>query len=215
MVGFYNYTVILTYIGTLCGIVGVYECAMDKPYIAICLLLACGFCDMFDGAIAKTKKDRTEVEKKFGIQIDSLSDFVSFGLLPAMIGYSVGMKTWYYVIVLCLYVLCALIRLAYYNVTEEERQQQTTERRKFFEGLPVTNSALIFPVFFSFSNFFGRQQNFTIFYCILMVVVAMLFVIKFKMFKAGKKGLTVVACFGALLLVWIIVNFPNLIKFWS
>ncbi len=215
MVGFYNYTVILTYIGTLCGIVGIYECAMGRPWIAIILLLACGFCDMFDGAIAKTKKDRTDVEKKFGIQIDSLSDFISFGLLPAMIGYSVGMNKWYHVIVFCLFILCALIRLAYYNVTEDERQKQTNERRKHFEGLPVTNTALIFPIFFSFSNFFGKQQNFTIFYMILMIIVALLFVIKFKMFKAGKRGLTVVAFFGLALVIWIGINFSNLIEFWS
>ena len=44
-----------------------------------CLALS-GLCDMFDGKIARRKKDRTEDEKKFGIQIDSLCDVVCFGL---------------------------------------------------------------------------------------------------------------------------------------
>jgi hypothetical protein len=43
---------------------------------------------MFDGKVARTKKDRTEQEKSFGIQIDSLSDLVSFGVLPAVIGFA-------------------------------------------------------------------------------------------------------------------------------
>ena len=46
---------------------------------------------------------------------------------------------------LVFYVLCALIRLAYYNVTEEERINDNKGPREFYEGLPVTNSALIFP----------------------------------------------------------------------
>lgn len=41
-----------------------------------------------DGRIARTKKDRTEQEKRFGIQIDSLNDLVCFGVLPAAIGWS-------------------------------------------------------------------------------------------------------------------------------
>ena len=50
---------------------------------------------------------------------------------------------------------------------------------------------------------------------ILMIIVALLFVIKFKMFKAGKRGLTVVAFFGLALVIWIGINFSNLIEFWS
>ena len=54
-----------------------------------------GVCDMFDGKIARTMK-RTKQEKRFGIQIDSLSDFLCFGVLPAMIGYNIGMTEWYF-----------------------------------------------------------------------------------------------------------------------
>ena len=49
----------------------------------LCLMFA-GFCDMFDGKIASTMK-RTKQEKRFGIQIDSLSDLICFGALPALI----------------------------------------------------------------------------------------------------------------------------------
>lgn len=67
MLGVYNYTVILTYIGMLTGLAGI-GLAMrgGLPWALLCLLLA-GLCDMFDGTIASTKKDRTPQEKRFGV----------------------------------------------------------------------------------------------------------------------------------------------------
>ena len=50
-------------------------------HLGVMCLAISGLCDMFDGKIARTKKNRTEVEKRFGIQIDSLSDIVCFGVL--------------------------------------------------------------------------------------------------------------------------------------
>ena len=84
LIGFYNYTVVLTYIGMWIGFLGVMLAIKDR-YVGslICLMLA-GVCDMFDGTIASTKKDRTRDERTFGIQIDSLSDIICFGVLPAV-----------------------------------------------------------------------------------------------------------------------------------
>ena len=89
MIGFYSYTVILTYIGFVCGSVGLYFAANGSTNMAIIMLMLAGFCDMFDGKVAKTKKNRTPEECRFGIQIDSLSDMVCFGMLPPMIAFSV------------------------------------------------------------------------------------------------------------------------------
>ena len=81
MVGFYNYTVILTYLSLCSGITGIYfALAYSRPGIAVFCLLFSGFCDAFDGRIARTRKHSTEQEKRFGIQIDSLSDLLCFGL---------------------------------------------------------------------------------------------------------------------------------------
>lgn len=76
-----------------------------------------GLCDMFDGRVARTKKNRTAEQKGFGIQIDSLCDIVAFGILPAVITIVVCGSVWYAVLIAALYVLAGLIRLAYFNVT--------------------------------------------------------------------------------------------------
>ena len=88
MIGFYNYTVVLTYLSLLSAGAGIMVSLSGKghPYLGIFFLLFCGLCDAFDGKVARTKKNRSEIEKNFGIQIDSLSDIVAFGILPACIG---------------------------------------------------------------------------------------------------------------------------------
>ena len=145
MIGFYNYTVILTYIGAILGVCGIVASFNGNILLAIVFLMLSAVCDMFDGKIARTMK-RTKQEKRFGIQIDSLSDFVCFGVQPAMIGYNIGMKAWYFLPIIIYYILAALIRLAYYNVMEEERQNKTDKDLEMCTGLPVPPSAIIFPV---------------------------------------------------------------------
>ena len=78
MIGFYNYTVILTYIGLMFSVLGIMETLHGHWKLAILFLVFSGACDMFDGKIARSKKDRTEEEKRFGIQIDSLCDLDMF-----------------------------------------------------------------------------------------------------------------------------------------
>ena len=88
MIGFYDYTVILTYLSLLSAGAGIVVSLAGggHPFWGCFCLLFCGFCDAFDGKVARTKKGRTEMERNYGIQIDSLSDLVAFGVLPACIG---------------------------------------------------------------------------------------------------------------------------------
>ena len=88
MIGFYDYTVILTYCSVISAVAGILLSlnASPHPYIAIFLLMFSGLCDAFDGKVARHKKNRTKAMKEFGIQIDSLSDLAAFGVLPVCIG---------------------------------------------------------------------------------------------------------------------------------
>ena len=140
MLGYFDYTVWLTYMSLLSAGLGIMVTLNGNghPYLGIFFLLFCGLCDAFDGRVARTKEGRTEREKKFGIQIDSLSDLVAFGVLPACIGNAMirvspsikdvpelhnGKPTDITTAILLFtimlfYILAALIRLAYFNVKE-------------------------------------------------------------------------------------------------
>lgn len=207
MIGFYSYTVILTYLSLVSAVTGMaLACGIcegsPKPALAIICLMVSGLCDMFDGKIARTKKNRTEEEKKFGIQIDSLCDVICFGVLPSVIGYSVGLNTWIDLPVLVLFPLCAVIRLAYFNVTEESRQKKTEEARKTYEGLPVTSVALILPLVYSFHKDIG--EYFPQVYGSLMFLIAIAFITRFKIKKPGMKTMLSFIGVGAVELIWLL-----------
>ncbi|MBR0163298.1 MAG: CDP-alcohol phosphatidyltransferase family protein [Lachnospiraceae bacterium] len=144
MIGIYNYTVILTYVGMVVSFVGISYAIDGNTKIAVFCLLIAGVCDMFDGAVA-SMRERTKREKRFGIQIDSLSDLISFGVLPVIIACREVPHNRLVATASGVYLLCALIRLAYFNVDEEERQEQTDAPREFYYGLPVTTAAVILP----------------------------------------------------------------------
>lgn len=217
MLGFYDYTVILTYLSAVSASIGIFVSLQGNghPYMGVFFLMVCGLCDAFDGKVARMKKDRTEAEKKFGIQIDSLSDLIAFGVLPACIGNAmirvspkipeiprvrlhsdVGAPlTTFLFLVLILYVLAALIRLAYFNVMEEERQQKEAGVRKSYDGLPVTSSSLIFPSVMLIQ--FLTETDITPIYFIAIFITGCLFVSNIKIPKPGMRGILIMIGIGA------------------
>lgn len=96
MIGFYDYTVILTYISLASSILGMISACYARIGWAIFFLGMSGLLDTFDGKVARTKKNRTEDQKRFGIQIDSLCDIVCFGVCPVIICWFSGMQAQYY-----------------------------------------------------------------------------------------------------------------------
>lgn len=203
MIGFYNYTVILTYIGVGFSVFGITETLQGHYKIAILCLVISGACDMFDGKIARSKKDRTEDEKRFGIQIDSLCDLVCFGVFPAVIGYSLGLKNIVERIILIVYVIAAVVRLAYFNVMEEHRQEETTEVRKYYQGLPVTSTAIIFPVIYLFRAYLN-PDIFQFVYLAGIIIIGLLFISKIHVTKPGNKALAAFAIVGVLIILKIL-----------
>lgn len=210
VVGYWHYGVILTYLSLALSVCGIcFAAAYGGPRrddIAAFFVLLAGLCDAFDGMVANTRRHRTVDDKMFGMQIDSLCDIVSFGIAPIMVGVAMGMTRWYYCIVYVFFVLCGLVRLAYFNVDEINRVNvPDAGRRESYTGLPITNVSLALPVFYLIATMFDKgacgvtpDQAQIIRAVIMMscyIICGLLFVIKFKMPKAHARGLiiTVVA----------------------
>ncbi len=195
LIGFYDYTVILTYAGMLFAVTGIFD-ALKRDFkgSVVCLMLA-GVCDMFDGAIAATK-DRNTYEKHFGIEIDSMCDLISFGVLPAIFVYMIMGQTPLAGVIVALYVLCALIRLAYYNVQEYDRQQRTNGKREVFLGIPVTSIAIALPLPYLINRQFGLTGNAV--YLVLLAIAAVGFVSGIEIKKPQIAGKIVMIILGIL-----------------
>ncbi|MDP3446649.1 MAG: CDP-alcohol phosphatidyltransferase family protein [Eubacteriales bacterium] len=206
MVGFYNYTVILTYFGVVSAVVGIGLSMYGRTSMAVVCLMVSGFCDLFDGTIARTMK-RTQNERKFGIQIDSLADMVCFGVLPAAIGFSIGLTHWYESAALIIYVLAALIRLAYYNVTEDELEFSDNVQRVYYDGLPVTTAAILIPLIYTLRPV--MKSGFLLLYALCLLATAAAFLTKVKVRKLGMKGMIVAAFCGLAVLALLIVGWNS------
>ena len=142
--GVYHPSVILTYIGVLISIFGIFF--VGDLYISTIFLMLAGLCDAFDGIFARMYK-RTELEENFGVQIDSFADLISFGLFPAKIYISYFSKNIYMSFVLVsLYILAVIIRLAYFNC-------KGSEDKLYFTGLAVTYSAFFISLYVVISKY--------------------------------------------------------------
>ena len=202
MIGYYNYTVYLTYVGLISAVIGLSLALGGMPMDAVVCLMVSGVCDLFDGKIARTKKDRTEEEKSFGIQIDSLCDLVCFGVLPAVIGMTVGANKWWQIAIEALFVLCGVIRLGYYNVSEMIRQKETSANRSSYKGLPITMSAMFVPLLFAFRNQLGGALPLA--YSLLLIFLAVCYIAPVSIKKPGKVGTVIMIAVGIAILALMI-----------
>lgn len=200
LIGCYNRSVILTHIGILAALVGI-AFAKNRDLSVICLIAA-GICDLFDGVIARRCK-RDEREKAFGVQLDSLADLISFGAFPFVFLLGVVPDELAFripaIVVGAVYVLAAVTRLGWFNITAEEN-------KGVFQGMPVTYSALIIACIYPLSYLLGERVMGAV-YIAVYAIMAVLFVLNFRVKKPRGAayiafGLLAIAVTAVVVLHW-------------
>lgn len=202
MIGYYNYSVLMTYAGLTVSVLGMIQAVNGRFRLAILCLAVSGLCDMFDGKIARSMKNRTDNEKRFGIQIDSLCDVVCFGAFPILLCYLLGMKSFLGVLILVGYGLASVIRLGFFNVMEETGGNRDEEGNKYYSGLPVTSIAVILPLVYAAGMVLPRE--FFLLLHLVLAVTALLFITNFKLKKPANTTLAVLVAVVALVLLRIL-----------
>lgn len=175
IIGIWHPSVILTYLGAVFSLMGI--CVLSKNVtLSVVFLLCAGLCDMFDGAVANSFK-RTEIQKQFGIQIDSLADVCSFAIFPAFMLVELCERSFFAYIIAAIYAIFGIARLAWFNIVTEENP-------KHFIGLPVTFSALFIPIIYIVLNFIKPDLSIVkIVWYIAYALIGILFICSFKMPK--------------------------------
>ncbi|MBQ7093305.1 MAG: CDP-alcohol phosphatidyltransferase family protein [Clostridia bacterium] len=207
LIGFYDYTVILTYISLISSVYGMTQAIHGDYKEAIFCLAFSGICDAFDGRVARSKKNRTADERAFGIQLDSLCDVICFGVYPALICYLLGVRGTIGLAIVFYYCLCAVIRLAFFNVMEEKRQKTEGGANKVYRGLPVTTISFILPLFF-WLQFLMSDYVFLILLHGLLILVGTLFVLDFPLKKPDIKTI-LIAIAAVIVTVFIIQTYTK------
>lgn len=182
LVGTYNKTVLVTYFGIGLSLVGMTIALGGNSQLALVCLIFAGICDLFDGKFANLFK-RNQYQKDFGVEIDSLGDMLNFVAFPIVLSYSFGLDEWWQLSMYVLYALAAITRLAHFNVKAKRGEP---EAKTHFQGLPVTYSALIFPLAWLMLQYVV-VEHFAIIYSVLFLVISLLFVLNIRIPKPGIK----------------------------
>lgn len=193
IIGKWNKSVILTYVGMSFAILGIYFCAFYQIKHALSCLIISGVCDLFDGVVARRMK-RTQQEEEFGVQLDSLVDMINFVSLPIAIYLSLGFTNVFHLVIYLFFAIASIARLAFFNISTINEGSPT-----HYRGLPVTYIALILP-FGYLSKFFLSQELFVFFFPILLLIAGFLYILDIKIVKP--KGLMYVF-FAALAVVMV------------
>lgn len=211
MIGFYDYTVILTYVSLLSSVFGITQAIDGRFRTAIVCLAISGLCDMFDGKIARTKKNRTDDQKLFGVQIDSLCDVICFGIFPVVICYILGVRGVLGGIAIAYYSICSVIRLGFFNVLETNRQIKEDGANKYYYGLPITSITMILPVVFLLS-FVISAYAFKWVLLVMLFIVGTLFILKFRLRKPTNKQLIILVIIVSFIVSFILLYSDYYIK---
>jgi len=137
----------LTISNAACGTISIFLClehvatGNDRLMWIAFLLLPCALvCDVLDGIVARRNRSRQSV---LGGDLDSLADVISFGVAPAVLGYTLGLRGGWDMLGLTYFVVCGVSRLARFNVTAAALADQETGKVKYFEGTPIPTSIAI------------------------------------------------------------------------
>ena len=166
---------ILTLGGVCLGISSI-KFSIDGNFsLSVTLILLAAILDALDGRIARLIKGTSE----FGKELDSLTDFVSFGIAPVLILYfwelnTYGKLGW---AIALIYSVCCVLRLARFNLTKIENQQEW--KNNFFEGVPSPAGGILIlmPLIYELTDI-SLNINIKIFTPFLTVMIALLLVSK-------------------------------------
>lgn len=143
---------LITILGLCAGLTSIRFTLGERYELAAGLIILAALLDAFDGRLAR----RLQVTSEFGAELDSLADFLNFGVAPGLLvfetvltdGRDVG---WVFVLV---YVSCCCLRLARFNVTKDDVPEPGFGHKVHFVGVPAPAGALLalLPVFLSFEG---------------------------------------------------------------
>lgn len=198
----------------LCGFIAILS-AYEGDLLTACWFVGlAGLLDALDGKVARLSGSTSQ----FGVELDSLADFLSFGVVPAVLVYAVDMPIlgkWNWVPPL-VFLMAAAYRLARYNVLVD------SEEKRDFLGLPVPAAALSLASFFIFSDaVWGELRYFEVLLA-LISVSALLMVShvrydtipdRFHTVRARIKLLVLIGAGAALLIAPRLLLFPILMLY--
>ena len=171
ILGVYDSACLLSLLGVLSAITAIILSVRGELELALVGLMIAGLADLFDGVLAR-RLHRSEFEKEFGGQLDTTADAVSFVATPVVVALNASPGSWILTGGVALFVIAGVIRLAHFNTLNIRGTDQSTHHR----GLPVTYTALIFPLLFVL-QIWMPSESFHLLIGLSFAIIGLLFVV--------------------------------------
>lgn len=143
----YTWADLLTILNASCGTIAIFLCldyiaTGNRRFLwaAFLLLPAALVFDVLDGYVARLVRQR---QSALGADLDSLADVISFGVAPAVLGFTLGLRGGWDMVILTYFVVCGVSRLARFNATSEALTNVETGKVRYFEGTPIPTSVIL------------------------------------------------------------------------
>ena len=194
VVGIYRKCDLVTLLGLIFSITGIVFAYLDNVMFAMIALILAAICDAFDGVVARKHK-YTDKQKTYGTELDSLADVVSFAILPMLIVISLSKSYIYTYIASGIYVVCSVIRLAYFNTLSITKEDNPKE----FIGFPVPTIVFILPILYFVLTTIKVNIDYII-YPSLLIVMSLLYILPFKIKKFTTREKIFISVLGILVI---------------
>ena len=171
ILGAYNLACLVTLLGLVAAVAASVLAFQGEIELALVGLIVAGLADLFDGPIARKLK-RSDYEREFGVQLDTVVDVVAFVVTPFVIILSSGLRSPSALVIMVLFLLSGTIRLAHFNTMKAQGAELSSHHR----GLPVTYTALAFPLLYIAKDFWP-EFSFRVLLQVALAAFAVLFVI--------------------------------------
>jgi CDP-diacylglycerol--serine O-phosphatidyltransferase len=157
---------ICSLVGLLSAVLAIYFAIIGNFPAAMIGLIWAVFFDWGDGFIARRLKDRTEKQRSFGGQLDSLIDIVSFGICPAVVLLSYGdFSPWFIPGAFCI-IASGTLRLSYFNI-------HGLTGESTYQGLAFDNNGLMLTFLFIFDGLISTPVFTALLYIVILVLAAL------------------------------------------
>lgn len=197
-IGQYRLCDLVTMCSTLSAIIGIILSISGHTNMPFLMLVICCLCDCFDGTIARMRKN-SEFETSYGVELDSLSDMIAFGVFPAVLALTT-VKYNFIKYILPIYVLAGLVRLTYFNALNINKKAE----KGYFRGVPITTISLIYPFFY-----FIKINNCAIYSIATIVLFSLLTLLFVANIKVKKPDISLIFKKSKEKKTKILINFLN------
>lgn len=144
LIGYYNLANLVTLLGLCCALLACFLLAQGNTAVAMLAFACAGLCDMMDGRIARASNTSGKRVRFYGVQLDSLCDVVSFGIVPCFMAFWLGYRGTLDILIYLVFAACGATRLANFNT--EVAMDSPNLRSSHFTGLPIPFSVIVFPL---------------------------------------------------------------------